>query len=144
MSVSYYDLDKARPDTLKIVPIGGLGEIGKNTMAIVYGEDMMLVDAGLAFPTDEMIGVDLVLPNIEFLVKHRKKLRGLAITHGHEDHIGGIPYLLKEMPIPKIYGPALALGLIESKLKEAGLSGATSLSRLSSYAAPILLPTLSA
>lgn len=127
MSVSYYDLDKARPDTLKIVPIGGLGEIGKNTMAIVYGDDMMLVDAGLAFPTDEMIGVDLVLPNIEFLVKHRKKLKGLAITHGHEDHIGGIPYLLKEMPIPKIYGPALALGLIESKLKEAGLAETTDL-----------------
>lgn len=124
----FYDLDAGdSAESLKIVPIGGLGEIGKNTMAFIYGDDMILVDAGLAFPTDEMIGVDLVLPDISFLVKNQHKLRGLAITHGHEDHIGGIPYILKEMRIPKIYGPALALGLIESKLKEADLEDRTEL-----------------
>ena len=114
--------DSKNSNSLKIVPIGGLGEIGKNTMAIIYGDDILLVDAGMAFPTDDMIGVDLVLPDITFLIKNKHKVRGLAITHGHEDHIGGIPFILKEMPIPKIYGPALSIGLIESKLKEANLS----------------------
>ncbi|MDR3612478.1 MAG: ribonuclease J [Candidatus Obscuribacterales bacterium] len=115
------------PEILKIIPLGGLGEIGKNTMVISYGNDMILVDAGLAFPTDEMLGVDLVLPDISFLVENQSKLKGLAITHGHEDHIGGIPFILKEMSIPVIYGPALALGLLEGKLKEGGLEDRTSL-----------------
>ena len=110
---------------LKIIPLGGLGEIGKNTMAIRYGNDMMLVDAGLAFPSEEMIGVDLVLPDISFLVENQDKVKGLAITHGHEDHIGGIPFILKQMSIPVIYGPALALGLLEGKLKEFGLEDRT-------------------
>jgi ribonuclease J len=119
------------PETLKIIPLGGLGEIGKNTMVISYGNDMILVDAGLAFPTDEMLGVDLVLPDISFLVENQSKLKGLAITHGHEDHIGGIPFILKEMSIPVIYGPALALGLLEGKLKEGGLEDRTSLRQVS-------------
>lgn len=119
--------DSKNSNSLKIIPIGGLGEIGKNTMALIYGDDILLVDAGMAFPTDDMIGVDLVLPDITFLVKNKHKVRGLAITHGHEDHIGGIPFILKEMPIPKIYGPALSVGLIESKLKEAHLSETTEL-----------------
>lgn len=110
---------------LKIIPLGGLGEIGKNTMAISYGNDLMLVDAGLAFPSEEMLGVDLVLPDISFLVENEHKIRGLAITHGHEDHIGGIPYILREVPIPVIYGPPLALGLLEGKLKENGLEDRT-------------------
>lgn len=110
---------------LKIIPLGGLGEIGKNTMAIRYGNDMMLVDAGLAFPSEEMIGVDLVLPDISFLVENQDKVKGLAITHGHEDHIGGIPFILKQMSIPVIYGPALALGLLDGKLKEFGLEDRT-------------------
>ncbi|HEY9870225.1 MAG TPA: ribonuclease J [Candidatus Obscuribacterales bacterium] len=110
---------------LKIIPLGGLGEIGKNTMAIRYGNDMMLVDAGLAFPSEDMIGVDLVLPDISFLVENQDKVKGLAITHGHEDHIGGIPFILKQMSIPVIYGPALALGLLEGKLKEFGLEDRT-------------------
>lgn len=116
--------------TLKIVALGGLGEIGKNTMAIAYGDDMILVDAGLAFPSEEMLGVDLVLPDLTFLAKHQDKLRGLAITHGHEDHIGGIPYLLKEVSIPSIYGPALALGLLEKKLTENDLLGRTQLKQV--------------
>lgn len=112
-------------NTLKIIPLGGLGEIGKNTMAIQCGNDIMLVDAGLAFPSEEMLGVDLVLPDITFLVENEDKIRGLAITHGHEDHIGGIPYILREVSIPVIYGPALALGLLEGKLKESGLEDRT-------------------
>jgi ribonuclease J len=119
------------PEILKIIPLGGLGEIGKNTMVISYGNDMILVDAGLAFPTDEMLGVDLVLPDISFLVENQSKLKGLAITHGHEDHIGGIPFILKVMSIPVIYGPALALGLLEGKLKEGGLEDRTSLRQVS-------------
>jgi len=112
---------------LKIIALGGLGEIGKNTMAIAYGEDMILVDAGLAFPSEEMLGVDLVLPDLTFLAKNQQYLRGLAITHGHEDHIGGIPFLLRDVTLPSIYGPALALGLLEKKLSENGLLGRTSL-----------------
>lgn len=114
-------------DTLRIIPLGGLGEIGKNTMAICYGEDIILVDAGLAFPSEEMLGVDLVLPDLTFLAQQQASLRGLAVTHGHEDHIGGIPFLLKEVTLPVIYGPALAMGLLEKKLEEGGLSSRTRL-----------------
>ncbi|MBY0547112.1 MAG: ribonuclease J [Candidatus Obscuribacterales bacterium] len=114
-------------NSLKIVPLGGLGEIGKNTMAIMYGNDMILVDAGLGFPSEDMLGVDIVLPDISFLKENQSKLRGLAITHGHEDHIGGVPYLLKEVDIPVIYGPALALGLLEEKLKDVGLQERTTM-----------------
>jgi len=121
---------KFTTDTLKIVCLGGLGEIGKNTMAICYGNDIMLVDAGLAFPNDEMLGVDLVLPDVSFLVENQERVRGLAITHGHEDHIGGIPFLLKELTIPNIYGPALALGLLEGKLKEGGLEERTQMHKV--------------
>jgi ribonuclease J len=114
-------------DTVRIIPLGGFGEIGKNTMAICYGEDIILVDAGLAFPSEDMLGVDLVLPDLTFLAQQQVQLRGLAVTHGHEDHIGGIPFLLKEVTLPVIYGPALAIGLLEKKLDEAGLSERTTL-----------------
>lgn len=113
------------PSSLKIIPLGGLGEIGKNTMAIMYGNDMMLVDAGLAFPSEDMLGVDIVLPDISFLKEHQGKFKGLAITHGHEDHIGGVPHIVRELDVPVIYGPALALGLLEEKFKEEGLEGRT-------------------
>jgi ribonuclease J len=114
-------------NVLRIIPLGGLGEIGKNTMVISYGNDMIMVDAGLAFPSEEMLGVDLVLPDISFLVENQAKLKGLVITHGHEDHIGGIPFILKEIKIPVIYGPPLALGLLDGKLKENGLEDRTSM-----------------
>lgn len=113
------------PNSLKIIALGGLGEIGKNTMAIMYGDDMMLVDAGLAFPSEDMLGVDIVLPDITFLKENQSKLKGLAITHGHEDHIGGVPHIVQNVELPVIYGPALALGLLEEKFKEEGLEGRT-------------------
>jgi ribonuclease J len=115
---------------LQIVALGGLCEIGKNTMAITYGDDMMLVDAGLAFPSEDMLGVDLVLPDISYLVENQEKLKGLAITHGHEDHIGGIPFILRNVTIPVIYGPALALGILEGKLDEHGLQSRTELRKV--------------
>lgn len=110
---------------LRVIPLGGLGEIGKNMMVLCFGDDMLLVDAGLAFPSEDMIGVDLVLPDYSFLVENQDKLRGLVITHGHEDHIGAIPFVLRHLSIPVIYGPALALGLLEGKLKEVGLEDRT-------------------
>ena len=120
----------SNPPVVKIIPLGGLGEIGKNTMAIECGDDIFLVDCGLAFPTDEMLGVDLVLPDISYLADNQHKLRGLAITHGHEDHIGGVTFLLKDVTLPVIYGPALAIGLLEGKLDEAGLANRTTLHKV--------------
>ncbi|MBK7748842.1 MAG: ribonuclease J [Candidatus Obscuribacter sp.] len=117
--------------TLKVIPLGGLDEIGKNTMVIAYGDDMFLVDAGMAFPTEDMLGVDVVLPELEFLKVNQSKIRGIAITHGHEDHIGGIPFMLQEITVPVIYGPSLALGLLSGKLAENGLEGRTELRQVS-------------
>jgi ribonuclease J len=117
-------------NSLKIIPLGGLGEIGKNTMALMYGNDMMLVDAGLAFPSEDMLGVDIVLPDISFLKEHESKLKGLAVTHGHEDHIGGVPNIVGAVNLPVIYGPALALGLLEAKFKEEGLEDRTVMRRV--------------
>lgn len=124
-----YDKEKTVADrsTVKVIPLGGLGEIGKNTMVFSCGEDIMLVDAGLGFPNEDMPGVDLVLPDLTYLIQNQKEIQGLAITHGHEDHIGGIPYLLKNVSVKNIYGPALALGILEGKLREFGLQGTTNL-----------------
>ncbi len=106
---------------VKVIPLGGFYEIGKNTWVFECGDEIMLVDAGLAFPSVDMIGVDIVLPKLNYLLENKEKIRGMIVTHGHEDHIGGIVPLLKEVNVPIIYAPGLALALIKSKLKEAAI-----------------------
>ena len=103
--------------TLKVRFLGGVGEIGKNMTAIEYGKDIIVIDAGLTFPTESMPGVDLVIPDIRYLQENKSKIRGIIITHGHEDHIGGLPYILKQISAP-VFGTKLSLTLIENKIKE--------------------------
>lgn len=113
--------------TLKIIPLGGLHEIGKNTCVFECGDEILLLDAGIAFPTEDMHGVNIVLPDMTYLRENRHKIKGMIVTHGHEDHIGGIAYHLKQFDIPLIYGPRLAMSLLQDKLDEAGLSKRTNL-----------------
>jgi ribonuclease J len=102
---------------LKIIPIGGLGEIGKNMMVIQYEDDIIVIDAGLMFPVEEMLGVDLVIPDISYLLEHKEKVKGIIVTHGHEDHIGAMAYLLPQLNVP-VFSTKLTNGLISLKLKE--------------------------
>ncbi|RPJ55640.1 MAG: ribonuclease J [Dehalococcoidia bacterium] len=102
---------------IRIIPLGGLGEIGKNMTAIEYGDEILIIDAGMMFPEDDMLGVDLLIPDITYLVEHKAKIKGIVITHGHEDHIGALPYILPQMDLP-IYATKLTQGLISVKLKE--------------------------
>ena len=109
-----------KQEPVKIIPLGGLGEIGKNMTLIEYKNDIVIIDCGLAFPEDEMLGIDLVIPDFTYVIKNKEKVRGIVITHGHEDHIGSLSYLLKEVNAP-VYSARLTIGLIEGKLKEAGI-----------------------
>lgn len=110
-------------EKLQIIPLGGLGEVGKNMTAIRYGDDIVVIDAGLMFPEDDMLGIDLVIPDISYLVENRHIVRAIFITHGHEDHIGAMPFVLKELDVP-VYGTPLALGIMQGRLKEKGVSTA--------------------
>ena len=113
--------------TIKVIPLGGLHEIGKNTCIFEYNDEIVLLDAGLGFPTDGMHGVNIVLPDMTYLRENSHKIKGMIVTHGHEDHIGGIPYHLKQFDIPVIYGPRLAMALLQGKLQEAGVANRTEL-----------------
>ena len=106
--------------SLKLIPLGGLNEIGKNLTVFEYKNDIMIVDCGLSLPDDEMFGIDIVIPDFTYILRNSEKVKGMILTHGHEDHIGAIPYLLKELDVP-IYGTKLTLGLVGNKLKEHGL-----------------------
>lgn len=118
-------IKKANKPTVKIIPLGGLHEIGKNTCVFEYEDDIVLLDAGLGFPSDQMHGINIVLPDMTYLRENSHRIKGMIVTHGHEDHIGGIAYHLKQFDIPVIYGPRLAMSLLSDKLEEAGVSDRT-------------------
>ncbi len=114
---------------VKIIPLGGINEIGKNITAIEYKNDIVVIDCGLKFPDEDMFGIDLVIPDISYLLKNKDKIRGIFLTHGHEDHIGALPYVLRQLNVP-VYGTKLTLGIVETKLKEHGLLSSTELIRV--------------
>ncbi len=114
---------------IKIIPLGGINEIGKNITAIEYKEDIIIIDCGLKFPDDDMFGIDIVIPDVSYLIKNAEKIKGIFLTHGHEDHIGALPYVLKQLNVP-VYGTKLTLGIVETKLKEHGLLASTELMRV--------------
>jgi ribonuclease J len=120
-------IKKNNKPTVKIIPLGGLHEIGKNTCVFEYEDDIVLLDAGLGFPSDQMHGINIVLPDMTYLKENAHRIKGMIVTHGHEDHIGGIAYHLKQFDIPIIYGPRLAMSLLRDKLEEAGVSDRTTL-----------------
>ena len=115
--------EKNPSSKLKIIPLGGLEQIGMNITAFEYEDCIVVVDCGLSFPEDDMLGIDLVIPDVTYLKENQDKIKGFMITHGHEDHIGALPYVLKDLPIP-VYATKLTMGIIENKLKEHGLERA--------------------
>lgn len=117
---------KKEKEKIKIIPLGGVNEIGKNLTVIEYKNDIVVIDCGLRFPDEDMLGIDVVIPDITYLIKNAEKVKGIFLTHGHEDHIGALPYVLKQLNVP-VYGTKLTLGIVETKLKEHGLLGSVEL-----------------
>lgn len=115
-----------KKDKVKVIPLGGVGEIGKNMTVIEYKNEIIVIDCGLMFPEEEMLGVDIVIPDISYLIKQKEKVKAIVLTHGHEDHIGALPYVLKQLNVP-VYGTRLTLGIVETKLKEHNLLGTADL-----------------
>ncbi len=109
-------------EKIKIIPLGGLSEIGRNITAIEYKDEIVVIDCGLSFPEDDMLGIDIVIPDVTYLIRNKEKVKGIVLTHGHEDHIGALPYVLKKLNVP-VYGTRLTLGLVEIKIKEHKLDG---------------------
>ena len=109
-------------EKLRIIPLGGVDEFGKNITVVEYGEDMLVVDCGSIFPKEDMLGVDLVIPDVTYLIQNKDRIRGMLLTHGHEDHIGATPYVLRQVPMP-LYGTKLTLALVDLKLKEHRIAG---------------------
>ena len=122
MIITNKSVIKAKPNSLKVVFLGGVGEIGKNMTALEFGDDIIIIDCGLAFPGEDMPGVDLVIPDFSYIKENASRIRGLVITHGHEDHIGSIPYLFKELKVP-VFGSKLTLTLLENKFEEQKITG---------------------
>lgn len=120
---------KGEKTKVKIIPLGGINEIGKNITAIEYKDDIIVIDCGLKFPDEDMFGIDVVIPDVSYLVKNSEKVKGIFLTHGHEDHIGALPYVLKQLNVP-VYGTKLTLGIVETKLKEHGLLSTSELVRV--------------
>jgi ribonuclease J len=114
---------------ISIIPLGGLGEIGKNMTIIRYNNSMIMIDCGLSFPEEEMLGIDMVIPDITYLLENKKMLKGIVLTHGHEDHIGALPYVLRELNVP-VYGTRLTLALLQGKLREYNLVGSVKLNQI--------------
>ena len=102
----------ANAKKLQVIPLGGLGEIGKNMTVLRFGSDILVIDAGLMFPTEDMLGIDLVIPDITYLLENRDCIKGIVLTHGHEDHIGALPYVLTQIDVP-VYGTPLTLGILK-------------------------------
>src|SRR6266704_3958796 len=127
------------PDTCRIIALGGLGEVGKNMTVYECDGAIVVVDAGLAFPRDEHLGVDLVLPDFSYLRERADSIKAVILTHGHEDHVGSLPYLMREVPIPEVWATRLTLGLVKSKLDEHGLLRSAELREIDPEGPPLEL-----
>src|SRR5881396_3229508 len=127
------------PEAMRIIPLGGLGEVGKNMTVYEFGEDAIVIDAGLAFPRDEHLGVDLILPDFTYLQQRERPLRAVILTHAHEDHVGSLPYLLREVRVDEVWATRLTLGLVKSKLDEHGLLRAAELREIDPEGGPLQL-----